>query len=84
MNYIKYIHFVKNLISISKNAVKIVRYNHYITKSIISYGEDVILAKKKGLPIVALESTIITHGMPYPHNFITALEVEDIIRRKVG
>ncbi|XP_061772993.1 uncharacterized protein zgc:136858 isoform X3 [Nerophis ophidion] len=31
-------------------------------------------------PVVALESTIITHGMPYPHNLRTALEVEAIVR----
>src|SRR4029079_14921475 len=31
-------------------------------------------------PIVALESTIIAHGMPYPQNVQTALEVEQIIR----
>ncbi|KAL0968757.1 hypothetical protein UPYG_G00271310 [Umbra pygmaea] len=31
-------------------------------------------------PVVALESTIITHGMPYPHNLSTAKEVEDIVR----
>ncbi|XP_072291752.1 uncharacterized protein [Eucyclogobius newberryi] len=31
-------------------------------------------------PVVALESTIITHGMPYPHNLSTAKEVEAIIR----
>ena len=31
-------------------------------------------------PIVALESTIIAHGMPYPENIKTALEVEDIVR----
>lgn len=36
------------------------------------------LCSKK--PVVALESTIITHGMPYPRNFETALEVEDIVR----
>ena len=33
---------------------------------------------KKG-PIVALESTIITHGMPFPHNLQVAKEAEDII-----
>ena len=32
------------------------------------------------LPIVALESTIISHGMPYPQNKITALQVEQIVR----
>ncbi|XP_059155907.1 uncharacterized protein LOC131940979 [Physella acuta] len=31
-------------------------------------------------PVVALESTIITHGMPYPHNFSTALSVERRVR----
>ena len=32
-------------------------------------------------PVVALESTIISHGMPYPQNVETALKVEEIIRR---
>lgn len=35
-------------------------------------------------PVVALESTIITHGMKFPHNFNTALEVENIIREQVS
>lgn len=34
-----------------------------------------------GFPVVALESTIITHGMPYPINIETALAVEEIIER---
>ena len=46
----------------------------------IKYSEEVIKAKKDNLPIVALESTIITHGMPYPENLKTALAVENIIR----
>ncbi|XP_053321261.1 uncharacterized protein LOC128492651 [Spea bombifrons] len=33
-----------------------------------------------GRPVVALESTIITHGMPYPHNISMAKEVEDVVR----
>ncbi len=37
------------------------------------------LAAKK--PVVALESTIISHGMPYPKNVDTALEVENIVRQ---
>lgn len=37
-------------------------------------------ALKKGLPVVALESTIISHGMPYPENVKTAREVERIVR----
>ncbi|MCF6346779.1 MAG: pseudouridine-5'-phosphate glycosidase [Flavobacteriaceae bacterium] len=35
---------------------------------------------KRQLPIVALESTIISHGMPYPQNVETALKVEEIVR----
>ncbi len=37
-------------------------------------------AAAAGKPVVALESTIISHGMPYPQNVETALEVERIIR----
>ena len=37
--------------------------------------------KEKG-PVVALESTIISHGMPFPKNLETALEVESIIRKE--
>lgn len=39
-------------------------------------------ALKHGKPVVALESTIISHGMPYPQNVETALAVEKIIRQK--
>ena len=42
--------------------------------------EDVREALKAGKPVVALESTIISHGMPYPQNVETALAVEKIIR----
>ncbi len=42
--------------------------------------EDVKKAIEEGKPVVALESTIISHGMPYPQNVKTALEVENIIR----
>ena len=37
-------------------------------------------ALENGRPVVALESTIIAHGMPYPKNVETALAVEDVIR----
>ncbi|XP_063052293.1 uncharacterized protein zgc:136858 [Engraulis encrasicolus] len=39
-------------------------------------------AVAEGRPVVALESTIITHGMPYPHNLSTAKEVEAIVREQ--
>lgn len=41
---------------------------------------EVLSALRGYKPIVALESTIISHGMPYPDNFNTALELENIIR----
>ena len=43
---------------------------------------EVQQAIKTGLPIVALESTIISHGMPFPQNLETALTVEKIIREE--
>jgi pseudouridine-5'-phosphate glycosidase len=42
--------------------------------------EDVLEALKSNQPIVALESTIISHGMPYPENVKMAKKVEEIIR----
>ncbi|MBM7326605.1 pseudouridine-5'-phosphate glycosidase [Agrobacterium sp. S2] len=44
------------------------------------YSQEVAAAKQRGAPIVALESTIITHGMPYPGNIEMAESVEQIIR----
>lgn len=41
-------------------------------------------ALRQGNPVVALESTIISHGMPYPQNVETALQVEKIIRENGG
>lgn len=38
-------------------------------------------ALTNGKPVVALESTIISHGMPYPQNVETALAVEEVVRR---
>ncbi len=46
----------------------------------IEYSEEVKEAIEFNKPIVALESTIISHGMPYPENVKTALECERIVR----
>jgi len=43
----------------------------------LDFHPDVENALKNNLPIVALESTIISHGMPYPKNIETALMVEE-------
>lgn len=48
----------------------------------ITYSSEVSAAKQRGAPIVALESTIITHGMPYPGNLEMARSVEDIVRQQ--
>lgn len=50
-------------------------------KNILSLSEEVRNAIEKCLPIVALESTIISHGMPYPRNIEVALEVEECVRK---
>lgn len=43
---------------------------------------EVAKALEEGVPVIALESTIIAHGMPYPRNVETAIAVEDIIRKE--
>ena len=51
------------------------------SKNFLVFSEEVTQAQAEGKPIVALESTIIAHGMPYPDNVKTALEVEEIVRQ---
>lgn len=51
-------------------------------KAYLDIKPDVLEALEKGKPVVALESTIISHGMPYPQNLETALNVENIIRKE--
>ena len=46
----------------------------------LDLAPEVKAALDEGRPVVALESTIISHGMPYPQNVETALQVEKIIR----
>lgn len=46
----------------------------------LDFSKEVQKAINNNLPIVALESTIISHGMPYPENVKMATEVEEIIR----
>lgn len=42
---------------------------------------EVAQALAKNKPLVALESTVITHGLPYPQNFTIAIEMETVIRQ---
>ena len=51
-----------------------------IDRHLIDFSPEVAAARAEGRPLVALESTIISHGMPYPQNVQTAREVETIVR----
>lgn len=48
----------------------------------LNINPEVAAALKNNQPVVALESTIISHGMPYPQNVATARAVENIIREQ--
>ena len=48
----------------------------------VTVAADVADALASGLPVVALESTIISHGLPRPENLRVATEVEDIVRSR--
>ena len=49
-------------------------------KDLILVSEEINKALNQKIPIVALESTIITHGMPFPDNYETAIKAEKIVR----
>lgn len=52
------------------------------TKNLIAVTSKVTDAISRHEPVVALESTVITHGMPYPRNLEVALELEEILVNK--
>ncbi|XP_057515130.1 pseudouridine-5'-phosphate glycosidase isoform X1 [Amaranthus tricolor] len=54
--------------------------SHYLKGDLIKLSPEVSDALSKGDAVVALESTIICHGMPYPQNLETAKEIEAIVR----
>lgn len=53
----------------------------HMTDAPMTFAPEVAEALKAGRPVVALESTIITHGMPWPQNLEMAQKVEDTIRQ---
>lgn len=63
---------LKHSLLISKSWKSTLELNNFLEIS-----DEIKYAQK---PVVALESTIITHGMPYPVNLDTALDVENVIR----
>ncbi|MBA3600592.1 MAG: pseudouridine-5'-phosphate glycosidase, partial [Acidobacteria bacterium] len=46
----------------------------------MKFNEEVANGLQSNLPIVALESTVIAHGLPYPRNLETAKNLEKIVR----
>ena len=55
----------------------------HVNSSVVDISPEIYDALMNSRPVVALESTIITHGMPHPHNIETASEVEKIVREQV-
>jgi pseudouridylate synthase len=53
-----------------------------LKQSLVQFAPEVEEALHAGAPVVALESTIITHGLPYPVNIEAALKVEELVRAK--
>ena len=51
-----------------------------VTDFAIHYGDHVIRARRDGRPVVALESTIVSHGLPRPDNLRVAREIEQAVR----
>ena len=50
-------------------------------KDPLAFGGEAAAALREGRPVVALETTIVSHGMPWPDNFETALAVEEVVHR---
>uniref|UniRef100_A0A336LXB2 CSON006821 protein n=1 Tax=Culicoides sonorensis TaxID=179676 RepID=A0A336LXB2_CULSO len=74
---------------LSCSSVNLILTRSYLTKKFDKFSTyldikpeiyDALHTNRK--PLVALESTIITHGMPYPDNLKTAIEIEEIVRRQ--
>lgn len=51
-------------------------------KEYLNVGPEVEAALREGLPVVALESTVIAHGLPRPHNVRAALDLERMVREE--
>ncbi|XP_077990684.1 uncharacterized protein LOC144445007 [Glandiceps talaboti] len=65
-------------LSTTKHVISVQR--RHISDSLLHIHPSVSSALSAGKPVVALESTIITHGLPYPHNLSTAQLVESVVR----
>src|SRR5262245_42738522 len=50
------------------------------SRTVIDVADEVRLALREARPVVALESTLIAHGLPFPDNLETALQLEAAVR----
>lgn len=66
--------------AVFKNCWNYNHENNIMTNEYLDISPEVVEALANNRPVVALESTIISHGMPYPQNAETALAVEQQIR----
>lgn len=71
------------LSNIMRLPTKIIQKHNKKFHSLIDISAEVRESISLKKPVVALESTIITHGMPYPSNIEMAVDVENIIRSQV-
>ena len=55
-----------------------------MTREILHIAEEVAAAVETSKPVVALESTVIAHGLPQPTNLETARRLESIVREAHG
>ncbi len=55
-----------------------------MNKNILHVRSQIDEALRRGLPVVALESTVIAHGLPFPQNMETALSLEEVVRQEGG
>ncbi|XP_021917454.1 uncharacterized protein LOC110828757 isoform X3 [Zootermopsis nevadensis] len=75
----KIAHTLRNRVYVYFSRCNMSSFNY---KSCIDVSPEVSKALRSHTPVVALESTIISHGMPYPQNLQTALQVEEIVRNE--
>lgn len=54
----------------------------YANTDLLQYSDEVLDALNSGKPVVALESTVISHGLPYPENAATAMKIEQAVRNE--
>ncbi|KAF9932996.1 hypothetical protein FBU30_006820 [Linnemannia zychae] len=69
-----------NLGQSSSNATSLAIVRRLSALSALRFSDEVKAALDEKKPVVALESTIISHGMPYPANYETAIAVEKLVR----